>query len=100
MLRQVAPGEVIGPNCSEEMLQAAQGPGRGCRADSTRCAEAESFTGSAEASSFDIVTLRASAAAPGLAVSAAAPRAHPPARRSRRDLDLSSGTRRRHAICR
>ncbi|WP_437752040.1 class I SAM-dependent methyltransferase [Sorangium sp. So ce1389] len=59
MLRQVAPGEVIGVDCSEEMLQAARARAAAAGLKlSTRCAEAESFLGSAETSSFDIVTLR------------------------------------------
>ncbi|WP_437806685.1 class I SAM-dependent methyltransferase [Sorangium sp. So ce1078] len=59
MLRQVAPGEVVGVDCSEEMLRAARARAAAAGLQlSTRRAEAELFLRRAEASSFDVVTLR------------------------------------------
>ncbi|WP_438022309.1 class I SAM-dependent methyltransferase [Sorangium sp. So ce233] len=59
MLRQVAPGEVVGVDCSEEMLRAARARAASAGLKlSTRRADAEAFLRRAEASSFDVVTLR------------------------------------------
>ncbi|WP_437730301.1 class I SAM-dependent methyltransferase [Sorangium sp. So ce1335] len=59
MLRRVAPGEVVGVDCSEEMLRAARARAAAAGLTlSTRRAEAEAFLRRAGASSFDIVTLR------------------------------------------
>ncbi len=59
MLKQITPGEMVGVDCSEEMLRSAKkraaAEGLGL---TTKCADAASFIDSAEASSFDVVTLR------------------------------------------
>ena len=59
MLKQVAPGEVVGVDCSEEMLRAAERRAADERLSlATLCTDAESFIHSAEPRSFDVVTLR------------------------------------------
>lgn len=59
MLRRVAPGEVVGVDCSEEMLRAARARAAAAGLGlSTRRADAAAFLRRAEASSFDVVTLR------------------------------------------
>jgi len=59
MLKQVAPGEVVGVDCAEEMLRAAvrRAAAEGLRL-TTLCADAEAFIHGAEDASFDVVTLR------------------------------------------
>ncbi|XXX72686.1 methyltransferase domain-containing protein [Sorangium sp. So ce134] len=59
MLRRVVPGEVVGVDCSEQMLRAARARAAAAGLElSTTRAEAERFIRCAEASSFDIVSLR------------------------------------------
>ncbi|KYF55180.1 hypothetical protein BE08_07240 [Sorangium cellulosum] len=59
MLRRVTPGEVVGVDCSEEMLCAARARAAAAGLGlSTRRADAAAFLRGAEASSFDVVTLR------------------------------------------
>lgn len=59
MAQQVTPGEVVGVDCSEQMLRAAteRAAARGLPL-TTVCSDAESFLAAAGDASFDVITLR------------------------------------------
>jgi ubiquinone/menaquinone biosynthesis C-methylase UbiE len=59
MAKRVLPGEVVGVDCSEEMLRGAAARAAAERLPlATVCMEAEAFIHLAESASFDVITLR------------------------------------------